>query len=36
MTVSITGFQVNSYIGKTTLNGKPYVYFPFIGYWGPP
>ena len=36
MTVAITGFQVNSYIGKTTLNGKPYVWFPFVGNFGPP
>jgi Flp pilus assembly protein TadG len=36
MTVSITGFQVNSYINKVTLNGKPYVWFPYTGYWTPP
>jgi Flp pilus assembly protein TadG len=36
MTVAITGFQVNSYIGRTTLNGKPYVWFPFVGIFGPP
>ena len=35
-TVSITNFQVLSYIGKTTLNGKPYVWFPYLGTWGPP
>jgi Flp pilus assembly protein TadG len=34
MTVSITNFQVNSYPTKVTLNGKPYVWFPFIGTWG--
>ena len=36
MTVSITGFQVNSYIGRITLTGKPYVWFPYVGYWTPP
>ena len=36
MTVQITGFRVNSYIGKVTLNGKPYVWFPYVGYWTPP
>jgi hypothetical protein len=36
MTVTITGFRVNSYIGKVTLNNKPYVWFPYVGYWSPP
>lgn len=36
MTVSITGFQVQSYPTKVTLNGKPYVWFPFVGTYGPP
>jgi hypothetical protein len=36
VTVNITGFQVNSYIGKVSLNGKPYVWFPYVGYWAPP
>jgi Flp pilus assembly protein TadG len=36
VTVAITNFQVVSYIGKTTLNGKPYVWFPFQGIYGPP
>jgi Flp pilus assembly protein TadG len=36
MTVAITNFQINSYINKTTLNGKPYVWFPFVGTYGPP
>ena len=36
MTVSITNFKVQTYGGKVTLNGKPYVWFPFTGYWGPP
>jgi Flp pilus assembly protein TadG len=36
VTVQITGFQVNSYIGKVSLNGKPYVWFPYVGYWAPP
>jgi Flp pilus assembly protein TadG len=36
VTVNVTGFQVNTYIGKVTLNGKPYVWFPYVGYWTPP
>ena len=36
MTVSITGFQVPTYIGTATLSGKPYVWFPYVGYWAPP
>jgi Flp pilus assembly protein TadG len=36
MTVAITGFQIQSFLGKVTLNGKPYVWFPFAGYFGPP
>jgi Flp pilus assembly protein TadG len=36
VTVNITGFQVNTYIGKLTLNSKPYVWFPYVGYWTPP
>jgi len=35
-TVSITNFDVVSFIGKVTLNGKPYVWFPYLGTWGPP
>ena len=34
--VNITGFRVRSYIGQITLNGKPYVWFPYVGYWSPP
>jgi Flp pilus assembly protein TadG len=36
MTVSITNFQVQSYLNKVTLTGKPYVWFPYLGTWGPP
>ena len=35
VTVSVTGFQVLTYYGTTTLN-KPYVWFPYVGYWTPP
>jgi len=34
--VSITNFHVQPYIGTVTLNGKPYVWFPYLGTWGPP
>ena len=36
MTVSITNFQLQSYTNKVSLNGKPYVWFPYLGTWGPP
>jgi Flp pilus assembly protein TadG len=36
VTVQITNFQVRTYFGKTNLNGKPYVWFPYVGYWTPP
>jgi Flp pilus assembly protein TadG len=36
MTVSITNFQLTSYITTVSLTGKPSVSFPFLGYWGPP
>lgn len=36
MTVSIVNFQLQSYTNKVTLNGKPYVWFPYLGTWGPP
>lgn len=35
MTVAITGYTVPSYASSVTLNGKPYVSFPFVGMWGP-
>jgi Flp pilus assembly protein TadG len=35
VTVSITGFRVQSYLAKITLNGKPYVWFPYMGMFGP-
>jgi Flp pilus assembly protein TadG len=35
MTVSITGYSVPSYTNRVTLNGKPYVSFPFVGQWAP-
>ena len=36
MTVSITGYSLITYMGRVTLNNKPYVWFPFTGMWGPP
>jgi Flp pilus assembly protein TadG len=36
MTVSIANFQVESFLNKVTLTGKPYVWFPYLGTWGPP
>jgi len=36
MTVSISGYQVPSYLGRVTLNNKPYAWFPFTGLFGPP
>jgi hypothetical protein len=24
------------YLGRITLNNKPYAWFPFTGLWGPP
>ncbi len=36
MTVSITGYQIPTYFGNTTLTGKPTTTFPFVGIFGPP
>ena len=36
MTVAITDYQVPTYFGNTTLNGKPTTTFPFVGLFGPP
>lgn len=36
MTVSISGYQTPSYMGRVTLNNKPYAWFPFTGLFGPP
>ncbi len=36
VTVSISGFRVLTYFGTTNLSGKPYVWFPYVGYWTPP
>lgn len=36
MTVSISGYEVPSYMGRITLNNKPYAWFPFTGLFGPP
>ena len=36
VTVSLTGYQVRTFNGSVTLTGKPYVSFPFLGFWGPP
>ncbi len=35
VTVSITGYTLPGY-WSVTLNGKPYVWFPYLGYWSPP
>jgi Flp pilus assembly protein TadG len=36
MTVAITGYQISAYLGRITLNNKPYAWFPFTGLFGPP
>jgi Flp pilus assembly protein TadG len=36
MTVAITGYQIPTYFGNATLNGKPTTTFPFVGIFGPP
>jgi len=36
MTVSITSFALRTYVGSVTLTNKPYVWFPFVGTFGPP
>jgi Flp pilus assembly protein TadG len=36
ITVSIKNFNVMTYSGNVTLTGKPYVWFPYVGYFGPP
>jgi Flp pilus assembly protein TadG len=36
MTVAITGYQIPTYFGKTTLTDKPTTTFPFVGIYGPP
>jgi Flp pilus assembly protein TadG len=36
VTVSIINFKLQSYPGTVHLNGKPYVWFPFLGQFGPP
>ena len=36
MAVAITGYQLPTYFGKTTLSGKPTTSFPFLGIFGPP
>lgn len=36
MTVSISNYQVPTYFGNATLNGKPTTTFPFVGIFGPP
>lgn len=35
MTVAITGYQIPTYFGNATLNGKPTTTFPFVGTFGP-
>ena len=36
MTVAITGYNMSTYYGSQTLNGKPTTTFPFVGIYGPP
>ncbi len=36
VTVSINNFRLPTYIGNMTLRGKPYVWFPYMGTFGPP
>ena len=36
MTVAITNFKLPTYMGSFKLSGKPYVWFPYLGYWSPP
>jgi Flp pilus assembly protein TadG len=36
VTVQITGFQLPTYVGTVTLNGKPSVWYPYVGYFAPP
>jgi Flp pilus assembly protein TadG len=36
VTVAINNYQLPTYIGKVTLRGKPYVWFPHLGMFGPP
>ena len=35
ITVSISGYTINSVFAQTTLNGKPAVAFPYQGIWEP-
>lgn len=35
MQVAITGYTLPGY-WNATLNNKPYVWFPYLGYWSPP
>ena len=36
MTVAISGYTLPVYTGTVTLNNKPYAWFPFAGFYGPP
>ncbi|MCU1236160.1 MAG: TadE family protein [Candidatus Solibacter sp.] len=36
MTVSVTNFPLKTYLGSVTLTNKPYVWFPYLGTFGPP
>jgi Flp pilus assembly protein TadG len=36
VTVAINNFQLQSYTNKVTLSGKPYVWYPYLGTFGPP
>jgi Flp pilus assembly protein TadG len=36
VTVSIKNFNLRAFTGSVSLNNKPYVWFPFVGTFGPP
>lgn len=35
VSVAITGYRIDGILGKTALNGKPRVVFPYVGSWEP-
>jgi len=36
VSVTITGYKLPTYFGSKTLNNNPYVWFPYVGVFGPP
>jgi Flp pilus assembly protein TadG len=36
VSVAISGFRLPTYFGSTTLYNAPYVWFPYVGVFGPP